>query len=156
MGVNSPLFYMEALKSILNKYINIDSNINILLNTILNKKDIQDYIIMLNQKDQLYEQGINYKNQVLGYYSPNTERINPNKKAGTHFTFFDTGDFYKSFRIYLKRDYFLIEANPIKDDDNLFKVYGTEILGLTPENITKLQNKIYPLLKKEIINYLNK
>jgi hypothetical protein len=99
------------------------------------------------QQDQLFEQGIDEDGDIIGTYSEFTELINPEKVAGTHFTLFDTGEFYRSMFVVVLSDSIVIEADPVKIDDNgektnLFYEYGEGIVGLTDENKQKLAEEI--------------
>jgi hypothetical protein len=47
----------------------------------------------------------------------------------------DTGDFYSSFQVLPFKGGFIIDADPIKEDTNLFDRYGEDILGLNDENL---------------------
>jgi len=58
----------------------------------VNNKMLQLEILELI-KTRLRETGTNSFGQVIGTYSPFTEKINPKKEAGTHYTFDDTGEF---------------------------------------------------------------
>jgi hypothetical protein len=99
------------------------------------------------QQDQLFEQGIDEDGDIIGTYSEFTELINPEKVAGTHFTLFDTGEFYRSMFVVVLSDSIVIEADPVKIDDNgektnLFYEYGEGIVGLTDENKQKLAEEV--------------
>ena len=73
------------------------------------------------------------------------------KKAGTHFTFFDTGAFFNTFKLIPLKTGFRIEADGQKDDDNLFEEYGENIVGLTQENIDFLPEILTP----KVLQWLN-
>jgi hypothetical protein len=90
--------------------------------------------------DQLFEQGVNEDDQVIGTYSIITETVyNPEKVAGTHYTLKDTGDFYKSFMMQVLPDGIIINADGIKDDGtDLLERFTNKILGLTDESKIKL------------------
>jgi hypothetical protein len=95
------------------------------------------------QEDQLRKQGIDEDGDVIGEYSEITEMINPEKVAGTHYTLFDTGEFYESMKIVVLNDSIVIEAdaNKVNEDgetENLFQKYGEGIIGLTTENKQRL------------------
>lgn len=95
------------------------------------------------QEDQLRKQGIDEDGDVIGEYSEITEMINPEKVAGTHYTLFDTGEFYESMKIVVLNDSIVIEAdaNKVNEDgetENLFEKYGEGIIGLTTENKQRL------------------
>ena len=90
--------------------------------------------------DQLFEQGVNEDDQVIGTYSIITETVyNPEKVAGTHYTLKDTGDFYKSFMMQVLPDGIIINADGIKEDGtDLLEKFTNKILGLTDESKIKL------------------
>ena len=102
------------------------------------------------RQDQLFKRGIDGDGDEIGVYSEFTEMINPEKIAGTHYTLFDSGDFYKSMFITIgigSDPSITFDADPIKIDDdgkktNLFWKYGENIIALTDENKTKLANEI--------------
>jgi hypothetical protein len=99
------------------------------------------------QEDQLRERGVDEDNEVIGYYSYITELINPEKIAGTHYTLFDTGEFYESMKIVVLNDSIVIEADADKQNENgetenLFQKYGDGIIGLTIENKQRLAIEI--------------
>lgn len=99
----------------------------------------QQWILNLIKKDQLINAGVDEDGVVIGLYSPVTQMINPKKIAGTHYTLLDTGDFFKSMVIYLGTNFFDIDANPIKGNENLFTKYGEGIIGLTEESKIRLR-----------------
>lgn len=102
------------------------------------------------RQDQLFKRGIDGDGDVIGLYSEFTEMINPEKIAGTHYTLFDSGEFYRSMFITIgigSDPSITIDADPIKIDDdgektNLFWKYGENIVALTDENRSKLADEI--------------
>jgi len=102
------------------------------------------------RQDQLFKKGIDGDGDEIGVYSEFTEMINPEKIAGTHYTLFDSGEFYKSMFITIgigSDPSITFDADPIKIDDdgkktNLFWKYGENIIALTDENKTKLAIEI--------------
>lgn len=117
---------------------------------------LDKYVIRLNQK-QLFDKGIDSDGDSLGVYSPYTITIKEKKRQKTdHITLKDTGEFYKSFTVTIKKDGIYFDADPIKIDDetgersNLFDDFGKEILGLTEENKIKLIKKLKRPLKDAI------
>lgn len=132
-----------------------------IIEEVLKDKGFQKFIISLNQNDQLFEQGIDSLGSSLGEYSPATIEGTSNflgkKEKGQrfdHITLLDTGEFYKSFKIKVQNGGFLIEADPRKEDGNLFDDFGKEILGLTDENlqivIDAIREKIVPIIIEKI------
>jgi hypothetical protein len=114
------------------------------------KKKILDWI----RNDQL-QKGIDEDGDIMGLYSKWTEIINPEKKEGTPYTLYDTGEFYKSLFIDVLKEYFEIDGQGLKVDTesgittDLFKWLGDGIVGLTDENKDKLTEE----LKVKYINY---
>lgn len=99
-------------------------------------------IIGLNTKGQL-EKGINSKGESLasvgGGYSPITIDIKRAKgQPVDRVTLKDTGDFYDTFNVQVREGEIVITANTIKDDDDLIDRWGSDIIGLTDENLDKL------------------
>ena len=104
------------------------------------------WIMDLVRQDQLFKKGIDEDGDVIGTYSEATEMMNPQKIAGTHYTLFDTGDFYNSFVIFVGKQVFEIEADTIKMENENWWVRNNiskdAILGLTDENKDKLAQKV--------------
>lgn len=120
-------------------------------------KTLSKMILEMIQQDQLFKQGIDEDGDIIGLYSEWTEMLNPDKEAGTPYTLFDTGAFYQSMRIVVLSDSFVVEAQPVKIDEdgkqtNLFEKYGEGIIGLTDENKEKLAVEI----KKRFLDEVNK
>jgi len=126
-------------------------------------KSVQNYIELLN-KEQLKrsedKKGVKLsyedaKGNVRTGYSPLTAKLSKGrKKIGQPFNLFDTGDFYKSIKASPELKGVDIDADFIKEDTNLEKKFGKDIIGLSNENIQKLREFIKPIivlnLKKEI------
>jgi hypothetical protein len=104
------------------------------------KNEVLDFIRI----DQLFEQGINEDNEVIGTYSLRTQmEFNPEKVANTPYTLKDTGDFYRSFMLEVVPDGIIINADGIKDDGtDLLQRFTDKILGLTDESKIKLIEKV--------------
>ena len=114
---------------------------------VLSNQKFKTWILDLVRQDQLFDQGVDEDNDVIGYYSEWTEMMNPTKIAGEHYTLFDTGEFYKSFKLIVGKNYFEIDADPIKTNEdgevtNLFYQYSESILGLTDESKDKLAREL--------------
>ena len=71
--------------------------------------NLQRWILDLIRKNQLLKAGVDEDGVIIGFYSPVTQAINPKKKAGTPYTLFDEGDFYRSMVIYLGTNFFDID-----------------------------------------------
>ena len=94
------------------------------------------------QKDQLTGKGIDSDGDELGTYSFLTEILSGGrKKFGDHYTLNDTGAFYRGMFVVVLRDSFVVDSDEaVKEDGtNLFYKYGDNIVGLTDENMAKLQ-----------------
>ncbi len=145
---------MEALRKLVNNVINLD--INEILSELWLDVSIQKTILDLNREDQLFDKGIDSLGISLesigGAYSPVTVQIKRSKGQPTdRVTLKDTGDFYETFRIKVGPTFFDIDADPKKDETDLFVEWGEDILGLTDESLEILQDILLPL----IINKIN-
>ena len=151
----------DRVKKMLDNAIALDENK--IINQILSNKSFQEFIIDLNTEGQLFDKGINSLGVKLsdigGLYSPVTIELSKAKgrpkKSASSINLFDTGDYYKSFKIVLFNDSFDIVSDPIKDDSNLFDDWGKEIEGLTEENLQKvidaIRSKIIPIIRARIL-----
>ena len=153
---------MPFLQTALGKRIRKLSNIkpNNTFNIILGSKVVATEIIKMNTIDQLYNKGIGSDNVELssigGEYSLVTMAISQKKgrpKANRNrITLKDTGEFYRSFRIYVFSGAVRIQADTIKDGRDLQDDWGDNILGLTPEN----KSKLIAIARNEYIKYFRK
>jgi hypothetical protein len=106
---------------------------------VLDNKLIKELIIFLNTDDQLGDDRINSLGEQLGFYSFVTEQLSGGKKkAGEPFNLRDTGDFWESWRVFIGSGNIIIDADPNKEDTNLFDEYGIDVLGLTDMNLQVL------------------
>ena len=141
---------LKSVKHILNKAIKLDE---VKAWKFAIDVDLKKYIIKLNTIDQLFDDGIDSLGDSLGEYSPFTVELKKIKGQPTdRITLKDTGKFYKTFKIEVKNDSFFINANPIKEDNNLFDDFGNEIVGLTEEN----QIKVSKIILDNTIKYIRK
>lgn len=107
----------------------------------VDNKQLQDEVLK-RVKSRLTEKGTNDKGKVIGTYSPFTEKVNRKKRAGSHYTLFDTGEFYQSLYIGALSDYFFIDGDGDKGKENLFTKFGDGIIGLTEEDKDWLGEKV--------------
>jgi hypothetical protein len=150
----------ERLKQFLNNIINTDENKLSLSVFVL--PEIKRFIIRLNLVDQLYTEGLDVNDKIIGTYSYMTaltkgedhfiyNGLVSQKKYGEPYTLFDTGEFYESFNVRFDKDGFVIEANTIKEGRDLTE-YG-EILGLNTTSKNELTEKMLPFLQKALREY---
>lgn len=104
------------------------------------KTEVLDFIRI----DQLFEQGVNEDDEVIGTYSLRTQmEFNPEKVANTPYTLKDTGDFYRSFMLEVLPDGIVINADGLKEDGtDLLERFTDKILGLTDDSKIKLIEKV--------------
>lgn len=150
-----------ALGIVLNRYRNLKEEY--LWRKVFNDQIFRTWVLDLIRQDQLFEKGIDGDGDIIGTYSEYTEMMNPEKVAGTPFTLFDTGEFYKSFILYIYKNYVEVDANPIKINDkgekeNLFWKYGENIIALTDSSLQKLRTEFLARFTNELkeLLYLNK
>jgi len=109
--------------------------------------DFKEQILDWIRWDQLFNEGVDEMGEIIGTYSTYTEILNPEKQAGTPYTLYDTGEFYRSMSIAILDLAIEIDADPIKTDEfgqttDLFTEYGEGIIGLTDESKQKLVNEL--------------
>jgi hypothetical protein len=152
------VFMFEPIKELCNKIINTPANRVVKVSLLA--KNVQDVIIELNTIKQLYERGINADGVSLasvgGNYAPLTmflsEKKGQPKRGSNHVDLYDTGDFYKSFKVIVYDDYFEIDADTQKDTNDLIIDWGEEILGLTEQSKEVLTTMLIDLLPNIIRN----
>ena len=135
--------FFTPMRNILNVIIALD--VDQIAFDIAQQDSFQDLVIELNTKDQLFDKGENSEGKTLesigGAYSPFTVSIKQAKGQPTNrVTLFDTGEFYASFVVKPFRGGFTIDADPNKDDTDLFDEWGDEIVGLNDENLQTIIN----------------
>lgn len=127
---------------------------NELMKYLSENQGLKEEIIYLNTYGQLWEKGVDSEDISLGQYSPYTIEIK--EKAGQrtdHITLNDTGAFYSSFKVSLTSDYeLLITSQPIKDNTNLLKEYGADIIGLTEDSLVRIRL----MVKFIALNYIKR
>jgi hypothetical protein len=107
------------------------------------RKKILDWIRL----DQLKARGVDANEEVIGFYSFLTSRINPQKRFNTHYTLEDTGDFYRSMFIQVLIDSLIIDANTEKMEDQEW--WRDSILYLTEDNLQRLADVYKEALQAE-------
>lgn len=122
---------------------------------IIKQKDVQDLIIELNTRKQLFDKGEDSTGKTLasigGGYSPFTIQIKQAKGQPTNrVTLFDTGDFYASFKIIPEKGGFIIDSNPEKDDTNLLDEWGEDVEGLQDDNLQIVIDLFADEIRKKI------
>lgn len=135
--------YFLPLRNILKLIISLD--VDQIAFEIAKQKPLQDLVIELNTEKQLFDKGENAMGRTLesigGSYSPYTVQIKQAKGQPTNrVTLFDTGEFYASFVVKPFKGGFIIDANPEKDDTNLFEEWGEDVVGLNQENLQTVIN----------------
>ena len=107
------------------------------------RKKILDWIRL----DQLKARGVDANEEVIGFYSFLTSRINPQKRFNTHYTLEDTGDFYRSMFIQVLIDSLIIDANTEKMEDQEW--WRDSIVDLTEDNLQRLADVYKEALQAE-------
>ncbi len=144
-----PFYLQPMFKPLLNKITAVEGlTVRDLFRQLFTDNEFTDYIIELNTQYQLYTLGINAKGErlddIAGGYSPYTIEQKEKKGQPTdRVTLKDTGEFYASFRVkWLAAGdgAMQITANTIKDQTDLIKEWGKDILGLDDESLSNLRN----------------
>jgi hypothetical protein len=116
--------------------------------------NVKQLIIDLNTKNQLGEDGIDIKGDSLGEYADFTIQKKETEGVGVgsitdHITFYDTGDYWKSWMVTVNRSAITISVNEAKFAELVGDLgFDPEHVGLTKENMNKLTAKM-------LINYQN-
>ena len=121
---------------------------------VFSENKVQKIIIDLNRIDQILYDGINVDGDSLPTYRHTYDKVytfegkSNIKRKGEPYILLDTSDFYKSFKVFVTTDGFIIYANDEKENTNLTEAYGngSKIIGLTDESKTKLSIEIIPYI----------
>jgi hypothetical protein len=149
--------FFQRLRNVAKVFINLNAN-NIVFEVIGSSKEIQEEILDLNRINQLFKKGIDSNEGDLnkmtqsgfGYSQFTIEKKRKKGQPTDRVTLFDTGEFYKSFRLTVHSTYMQISADGQKDESNLFDDFGNDIVGLTEESISLIKSKILPDVQKYI------
>jgi hypothetical protein len=155
----------KSLKRLAKNAANLKTKV--LFRIIFSDKQVQDLIIDLNRFNQLFKESELADGSIIDKnYSRLTEQVT--RETGGVFTFrnstgetfkrekttsdpyflLDSGEFYKSFKVKILDDGFVVQADTIKDDGTDLTKYG-EILGLTNESKDEIIKKILPMVIQE-------
>lgn len=151
---------LEKVRRFLDSVIALD--VDKIINQILSDKEFQQWMIELNTKGQLFNQGINSLGVKLsdigGDYSPVTIEIS--KKKGrpkfseSHIDLHDTGKYYKTFKIVITKTEVNVISDPDKGDNNLYTDWGKDIVGWTDEHkqqiFDAIKERFLPVFKKQL------
>jgi len=143
------LFIETALSEYAQRIQGLKGQENITFKLVLDNRLIRELIIFLNTDEQLGNDRIDSLGKQLGFYSHATEFITKGrKKEGEAINLNDTGAFWESWKVLVSKGNITINANPQKEDTNLFTEYGIDVLGLTNENLQVLINEALNLYIK--------
>ena len=150
------MFKDTALFELANKFSDLKGQEGKIFKKVLDNRFIKDLITHLNTIEQLQKDRIDSLGAHLGVYSAVTEVITKGrKKAGEFINLDDTGAFYDSWKVQVKEDRIIIDANPFKEDTNLFDEYGLDVLGLTDDNLQIFINEAQKLYIQFIRKHLS-
>jgi hypothetical protein len=107
---------------------------------------IRQEILFMIREDQLMQKRIDANGNHLGFYSWMTEAMSKGrKKEGDPYNLYDTGEFHNKMFVVVLRDSLAVDSEGAdKENVNLFKEYGDNIVGLTDENMGKLIELLRP------------
>lgn len=103
-------------------------------------------------------EGVQLSN-IGGNYSPYTIQLSIQegrpKKGSSSIDLYHTGEFQASIRVtQVDGTGFVMDANPQKDDTNLFLEWGENIVGLTAESISQLVEMVLPLYRDAVLKFI--
>lgn len=140
---------MEALTRLAKRLINLD--INEILYGVYQKKEFQELVIDQNLVEQLFKHGIDSKGNSLGKYASSTIKYKKSKgQPYDRVTLIDHGDFYETYRFTAMKNGFDLFMDGKKENTDLFRRYGKDVLGLTDHSL----DVISELVKYGIIEYI--
>jgi hypothetical protein len=123
---------------------------------------VQQFAIELNtggpnnsQFGQLFLYGIDANGLNLdaigGDYAPITKDLKLSEGLPIdRITLYQDGGFYRSFEFVNRKDGFILQADTIKEGEDLRERWGDDIIGLTDGSIQELNKEIL----SEVINYI--
>lgn len=133
------------------KFTDLEGQEGKIFKRVLDNRFIKDLIIHLNTDDQLGKDRINSLGEHLGIYSI----FDKKGRGGQFYNLNDKGEFWDSWMVIVKEDSIIIDANPFKEDTNLFDEYGLDVLGLTDENLQIFINEAQKLYIQFIRKHLS-
>jgi len=155
----------KSLKKVAKNATNLKTKV--LFQIVFKDKEVQDLIVDLNRFSQLFKESeLATGDFIDGEYSRRTGQITAEtnavftfrnsqgdsfsrqKKQGEPYFLLDTGQFYKSFKVKILDDGFVIQAETIKEDGTDLLKFG-KILGLTNESRNEIIKAILPTVIQE-------
>ena len=155
----------KSLKRVAKNATNLKTKV--LFQIIFKDKTVQDLIIDLNRFNQLFkeseladgsiidknysrftEQATRETGGVFTFRNSTGETFRREKTTNDPYFLLDSGEFYKSFKVSILDDGFVIKADTLKDDGTDLTKYGY-ILGLTKESKNEIVQKILPMVIEE-------
>lgn len=148
----------QALKNLAKRTKSL--NQKILFRFVFSQTEVQDLVLDLNRIEQLFKKGIDSTGDIIGQYSATTEQLSrgqsysfgggsgtKRKVSGEPIFLLDEGDFYRSFKVKVLADGFVIQADALKDDGtDLTESFGKDILGITNESRKEIVKEILPMV----------
>lgn len=133
----------------------VSLDIDQLLFEIYSREDTQIFIAELNTEDQLFDKGIDSDgvdlSSIGGEYSPVTVAIKKFMGQPTdRVTLKNDGDFHRSFEVKPAIGGFNMDADFMKDGQDLRSRWGGSIIGLTNDNLQKLAEYLNAEMVEEI------
>ena len=124
----------------------------------VNRPDVLSLIKRLNTEVQLGDENIDSTGRLLsdigGDYSPFTiqesQRKGRAKKGSDRIDLHDTGEFWESFFVKVDNNGIDIEADTIKDGEDLRDSWGENIIGLTEKSLEIVRDKILQNYQEEL------
>lgn len=153
--------FFEPLREIIRNFEKLTPEV-LVFNALDRNPEIQKRILDLVRIEQLFKKGVDGDGRDLntmtqsgfGYSASTKARKRRKNQPTNRVTLFDTGEFYKSFRLILNRSEFHIEAQGQKPNGNLFDDFGNAIIDLSNESIDRVVEMLIPLLPKETLRLL--
>ena len=148
-------------------------NPNVFLQILFERAEVQDIIIELNTKNQLFIEGIQAdgspiesNNSTPGVYSRFTELLNDGrsftykgvskrKESGEPYFLYDTGAWFNTFRVISAKTFVEITAADQLHDVDFTKDFGNNLVGLTDASleilVDAIKDEFIKLVKEAIL-----
>lgn len=140
---------MTRLEILRDRVGDLGDNIDLLMAEAV--KDAEEEILGLNTEDQMYKKGVTAEGEkITPGYTEGTKAIKKAKGQPTdRVTLRDTGDFHESVFVDAEEKGLRFGADDPKAE-KLYKKYGSDVIGLTADNIKRAGALLVPGLIRGI------
>ena len=149
------MFKKTILYNLAQKIVRLKGQEKQIFKEVLDNNIVKELIIELNTEKQLKQDHVDSLGQELfnSFTNRSTYAISdPLGRGGQPYEVYRTGDYYNSFKVFIRGGAIIIDSNPEKPTGSLFQMYNENIEGLTDES----KNNLIVLIRELYINYVKK